>query len=232
MNHAKVSSIISAYYAEPYIEGRILNLQQQTLRPQIVVVAQEKSIEARIAEGMLNGEDVLIDTHDIPTIYGAWNLGIEAARGEYITNANSDDRLAGYAIEFLASALDRNPNHAVAYADVDIVEDLMGGFDYAWRTGYFRWAEGGFDELMKHCFLGPQPMWRKSLHDKYGPFDASFQSAGDYEFWLRLAAHNETFHHLRTALGIYLKRPDQAEARFNSDGTAWKEIELVRQRYS
>ena len=229
---AKVSAIVSAYYAEPYIEGRILNLQQQTLRPQIIVVAQEKSIEARIAEGILNGEDVLVDTPDVPSIYTAWNLGIEAARGEYITNANSDDRLAGYAIEFLASALDRNPTHAVAYADVDIVEALTGGVDYAWRIGYFKWAEGGLDELMKHCFLGPQPMWRKSLHDKYGPFDASFQSAGDYEFWLRLAAHNETFHHLRTALGIYLKRPDQAEARFNADGTAGKEIEIARQRYS
>src|SRR3989337_2752687 len=125
----RVSAIISAYYAEPYIEGRILNLQQQTLRPQIVVVAQEKSIEARIAEGMLDGEDVLIDTPDIPTIYKAWNLGIEASRGEYIINANSDDRLASYAIEFLASALDRNPTHAVAYADVDIVEDLVGGFN-------------------------------------------------------------------------------------------------------
>jgi len=229
----KVSAIVSAYFCESYLEGRIANLIHQNLRPQIIVVAPIHSKEYDIADRLLNplAGDLLIDAEPTITIYEAWNIGAAAAQGEYLTNANADDRLARYGLERLASTLDRHPQVAVAYGDVDIVEDLSGGFEYAWRTGYFRWAEGGLEELMKHCFLGPQPMWRKSLHDKYGPFDGSFQSAGDYEFWLRLAAYNEAFYHVREVLGIYLRRPDQAEVRFNADGTAGREIEIARKRY-
>ena len=229
----KVSAIVSAYFCESYLEGRIANLIHQNLRPQIIVVAPIHSKEYDIADRLLNplAGDLLIDAEPTITIYEAWNIGAAAAQGEYLTNANADDRLARYGLERLASTLDRHPQVAVAYGDVDIVEDLSGGFEYAWRTGYFRWAEGGLEELMKHCFLGPQPIWRKSLHDKYGPFDGSFQSAGDYEFWLRLAAYNEAFYHVREVLGIYLRRLDQAEVRFNANGTAGREIEIARKRY-
>lgn len=230
----KVSAIISAYYCERFLQERIENLHNQTTRPQIVVVAQRGSAEADIAEKHLYRHlwgDMLIETEDVPTIYKAWNLGIKAAHGQYVTNANADDRLAKWGIEHLSSILDRMPEIAVAYADVDIVNNLIGGFDHAWRIGYFRWAEGGFEELQKHCFLGPMPMWRRSLHEKHGWFDEEMKSAGDYEFWLRISKAGERFHHIREPLGIYLRRDDQSEARYNADGTAAKEIEIAKERY-
>ena len=227
----KASAIISAYFGEQFLDGRIQNLLLQTLRPQIVVVAQEKSTEVDIAERMLDAShgDLLIQTTDVPTIYKAWNMGIEGALGEYITNANCDDRLAKRAIERLSQDLDRRPEVAVVYPDVDIVADLTGGFDYAWRTGYFRWAEGGFKELLEICFLGPMPMWRKSLHSKHGWFDEHMQSAGDYEFWLRIAKAGELFHHMRESLGIYLRRPDSAENRDPLVGA--RETKIAKKRY-
>jgi glycosyltransferase involved in cell wall biosynthesis len=228
----KVSAIISAYFCEEYLEGRIENLKAQTLRPQIVVVAEDWSQELEIAENLC---DPLIDTYvitpDVPTIYKAWNLGIKAAKGEYITNANSDDRLADYGIFKLAHELDKRPEVGLVYADVDIVESLEGGFNSAWREGYFRWAEGGHKELLQQCFLGPMPMWRKSLHEKYGYFDPQFQSAGDYEYWLRLAKAGVKFHHLREVLGIYLRRDDQAEQRFGREGIGASETLTARMRY-
>jgi len=245
----KVSAIISAYYCEQWIEGRIRNLVQQTLKPEIVVVAQEGSAEHEIADKVFSDEAIrqvlpgtmfewnhqrttfqLIETPDTGTIYSAWNLGIKAASGEFVTNANSDDRLAPYAIARLAQELDKRPEVGLVYADVDIVEDLSGGFESAWREGYFRWAEGGHKELLQQCFVGPQPMWRRSLHDKYGYFDAEMKSAGDYEFWLRLTSNGVKLHHLREVLGIYLRRDDQAEQRFAEIGAS--ETLTARMRYS
>ena len=154
-------------------------------------MAKAGSREAEIAFDLVELEDIAITTEDVPTIYSAWNAAIRTSTGEYITNANSDDRLARWGIEKLAHQLDVRPEIGVVYADVDKVTDLSGGFDHAWRSGYFKWWEGEdqFETLKSGLFfLGPMPMWRKSLHDKYGYFDEQFHSAGDYEFWLRLSA--------------------------------------------
>lgn len=206
----RVSAIVSAYYAEEYLEGRLDNLLAQSEQPEIVVVCQKDSAEHRIATLMLVKAPVhrLVLTDNIPTIYEAWNQAIQFSTGKYITNANSDDRLYPGALMRMANTLEQNPDCGLVYSNVDIVEEIGGK-----PTGCYRWAEGDFDVLMKGCFMGPMPMWRKSLHDKYGLFDAEMHIAGDYEYWLRLANGGEKFYHINDALGAYLKRKDSAEHR-------------------
>jgi len=58
--------------------------------------------------------------------------------------------------------------------------------------------------------MGPQPMWRRGVHDEYGYFDDSFVTSGDYEFWLRISQTN-TFLHLPVRLGLYLRSPGSIE---------------------
>src|SRR5512139_1102265 len=113
---SKVSCIVSAYYAEQYLEGRIQNLLAQKPQPEIVIVCQRDSAEHRIATeaGKTTDAITLVLTADIPTIYAAWNMGIRAAAGDYVTNSNSDDRLYPSALRKLADALDRNRKYNVA----------------------------------------------------------------------------------------------------------------------
>lgn len=208
----KVSCLVSAYFAEKYLEGRLENLAAQKPQPEIVVICQKESIEHEITLAFSRKHDAaitIITTPDIPTVYAAWNMGIKAATGDYITNSNSDDRLYPNALAKLAAALDKHPKYAAAYANSDVVEEIGGQ-----PVDRFEWAEGGIEELvMMGCFLGPMPMWRKSLHDKYGYFDADMHSAGDYEFWMRVAKAGEKFFHLREVCGVYLRRDDSAEHR-------------------
>ena len=207
-----VSAIVSAYYAEEYLEGRLANLTAQTPQPEIVVICKRESREHDITLDFMRRNDAAITvivTDDIPTVYKAWNVGIEAASGDFITNSNCDDRLYPGALAKLAAAMDGNKKYSVAYANVDIVETIGGA-----PVGRYEWAEGGIQALMTGCFLGPMPMWRKSLHAKYGGFDADMHSAGDYEFWMRLAKAGEKFFHVRECVGAYLKRPNSAEHRF------------------
>src|SRR4051812_11682707 len=51
------------------------------------------------------------------------------------------------------------------------------------------------------------PMWRKQLHHELGDFDSSFESAGDYEFWLRCIAQGKTFFKLNTPHVVYYSNP-------------------------
>ena len=54
--------------------------------------------------------------------------------------------------------------------------------------------------------MGPQPMWRRSLHDEYGYFDPEYITSGDYEFWLRISQTYD-FYHIDQFLGLYLRSP-------------------------
>lgn len=207
-----VTAIVSAYYAEPYLAGRLDNLMAQTKKPQVVIVCQTGSAEEKIALKYYRGVDheffTIISTPDIPTIYAAWNAAIEFATGEFITNANCDDRLFPRALEEMEAALKRKPRYAVVYGNQEIVKEIGGA-----AVNVFVWKDGGYDELLHSCFIGPMPMWRRSLHDKYGFFNPEYRSAGDYEFWLRIAKAGERFLHFKAVVGQYLDRDDSAEHR-------------------
>ena len=71
-------------------------------------------------------------------------------------------------------------------------------------------------------------MWCKVLHEKYGYFDDSFESAGDWEFWLRVS-QVEKYLHIREYLGLYLKSPFSIEHR-NPELSA-REIQRVKNKY-
>ncbi|MCX5681430.1 MAG: hypothetical protein NT079_04030, partial [Candidatus Omnitrophica bacterium] len=66
--------------------------------------------------------------------------------------------------------------------------------------------------LLKGCFVGPQPMWRRSIHKSIGLFDESLDVVGDYEFWLRMSEKCK-FKHINEYLGLYLHNHNSAEHR-------------------
>jgi glycosyltransferase involved in cell wall biosynthesis len=215
----KVSAIVSAYYAEKYIESRLANLFNQFPPPEIIVIAQKGSKEAEIAKA--HDDIIWILTEDIPTIYAAWNIGIRAANGEYITNANCDDSIYAGTYAAMALHLDMNDHIALVYGDNDL---QMGS-----STRLHKRMEGGYDVLKKYCFVGPFPMWRRSLHDKYGLFDERYKICGDYEYWLRIARAGEKFDHFSWPVGLYLKRADSLEHRNQSIATS--EAKRIRRLY-
>jgi tetratricopeptide (TPR) repeat protein len=71
-------------------------------------------------------------------------------------------------------------------------------------------------------------MWRREAHNEYGYFDATFISAGDYEFWLKIA-RGRKFMHVREILGLYLESPTSVEHR-NAERAAW-EVQEARRRH-
>ena len=60
-----------------------------------------------------------------------------------------------------------------------------------------------------HC----APMWRNSLHDRFGLFDESYHSAGDYEFWVRCAVQQARFRAIPEILTVYYSNPEGMSTR-------------------
>jgi hypothetical protein len=69
-------------------------------------------------------------------------------------------------------------------------------------------------------------MWRRSLHQLHGYFDESYKSAGDYDFWLRVAKP-ENFFHISYPMGVYCARMGGIE--ISDPVTARKEFDRALQ---
>ena len=57
-----------------------------------------------------------------PGIYGVWNIGVEMSSGEYLTNANLDDRKAINSLERHARELYTSSDVDLVYADMAITD--------------------------------------------------------------------------------------------------------------
>ena len=243
-----VSAIVSTYNSEAFIRGCLEDLEAQTIRDQLEILVIDSASpqdERRIVGEFQQcfGNIKYVRTKERETVYQAWNRGVGLASGRYLTNANTDDRHRPDAFERMVQALEDKPEIALVYADVLITETENETMAQCTPIGMYRWHDWDRRRLLfETCFMGPQPMWRRSLHDEYGLFDASFVTSGDYEFWLRVSQTND-FHHLPECLGLYLMSPGSIE-HSNRDRqaaeneriyqlyrTAYAEGTLVRRHY-
>ncbi|MGD9226099.1 MAG: sulfotransferase [Desulfobacterales bacterium] len=214
----KVSAIVSTYNSERFIRGCLQDLVDQTLfqkgEVEVIVIDSgsqqaEGAIVREFQHKFLNIRYIRTEQHE--TVYAAWNRGIKIASGTYITNANTDDRHRRDAFEQMVKVLEMKPDVALVYADVLKTEIENETFERCTAVDAYHWYDWDRNILLKEgCFIGPQPMWRRSVHDDYGYFDASLISSGDYEFWLRISQSYDFFH-IRMPLGLYLIRPDSIE---------------------
>jgi hypothetical protein len=230
-----VSAIVSAYNSERFIAGCLTDLIGQTLYAQgrleiIIVDSGSKENERRIVEQFQAQYEHIryIRTEERETVYAAWNRGIEAATGTYITNANTDDRHRFDAFEKMAQVLDRHNEAGLVYADVSVTDRENETFEHHTPSGRYSWLEFNRELLTMICFVGPQPMWRKSLHEQYGLFDGTFSTSGDWEFWLRIA-QGTTFLHIPEYLGLYLR--SSASVEHQSAERRAREDERIRAQY-
>ncbi|MBW1740042.1 MAG: glycosyltransferase [Deltaproteobacteria bacterium] len=211
-----VSAIVSTYNSERFIHGCLEDLEAQTIADKLEIIVvnsgSEQNEEAIVKEFQKKYSNIkYIKTEQRETVYAAWNRGIKAASGKYITNANTDDRHRKDAFEVMVNTLEAHPEISLVYADVIITETENEIFEKCTPVGFYRWHDWDRNVFLeKGCFMGPQPMWRRSLHDEYGYFDDSFVTSGDYEFWLRISQTNN-FLHIPIFLGLYLNSPNGIE---------------------
>ncbi len=229
-----VSAIVSTYNAAAFIRGCIEDLERQTIAGQLEIIVidsaspqNEGQIVREFQERYPNIR--YLRTEQRETVYAAWNRAINMARGRYITNANTDDRHRRDALELMVKTLDALPDVDLVYADVLITRIPNETFETTTASDNYTWPAWDRTKLLnKGCFIGPQPMWRRSVHDRYGGFDASYVTSGDYEFWLRIS-QTCLFQHIAQPLGLYLARPDSIE--HSNEALKQRENAIIRKIY-
>lgn len=113
----------------------------------------------------------------------AINKGLAQTKGSIQAYLNSDDILLPDALEKVVEFFNDNPEVDMVYGNADYIDadDRVIG---TYATAYY-----SFGRLMEDCCVcQPAAFWRKRIADRIGPFDASLQTAMDYDYWLRIGA--------------------------------------------
>lgn len=209
----RVSVIASLYRGGRYIERFLDMITSQTVGTDaelIIVDAQSPEGERAVIERYQSSHPNIVyrRTDRRVGIYEAWNIGVELARGEYLTNANMDDIRSADSLQLQAEVLDRYPWVDVVYQDFFYTLDDTLDFETIARFGFRSDLPIVTPaNLMQYNSPHNAPMWRKQLHQEVGLFDQFLRSAGDYEFWMRCAARGKVFFKLNEPHVAYFQNP-------------------------
>ncbi|MCC3437710.1 glycosyltransferase [Microcoleus sp. PH2017_05_CCC_O_A] len=234
IHHYQVSAIVSTYNSEKFIKDCLQDLIDQTLYKkgllEIIVIdsASEQNEQEIVREFQKTYPNIVYDrTSERESLYASWNKAIKMSRGAYLTSANTDDTHRPDALEVMANYLDRHSQTSLVYADQLITTTANDTWATTKANQHWNWPSFDYSELERRCILGPQPMWRKSLHEKYGYFRSELTSAGDYEFWLRIGK-TENIVRLPEILGLYY---DNKQGLEHASPTSQQETHRILEEY-
>ena len=167
--------------------------------------------------------------HD-PGLYAVWNMAIKIAKADFITNANLDDRRNPEFLEIQVNALEENYEIDLVYSDFYVTFASNETFEY--NTHQYSILPDEFSpNIMYKCITGPQPMWRKSVHEKYGYFDENFKSGGDFEMWNRAVSLGAKFKKIPGISGLYFFNPNGLSTNEADKNNQDLELQKINEKY-
>ena len=166
-------------------------------------------------------------------VYNAWNIGIKNSTTEYVTNWNIDDIRHPINTKIKYDLLNNNPEYDLTYnwyvATTDENENFYN-IDLN-KKEYLKYPDNYHNVVLENCFAGPDPVWRKSLHDKVGYFDyENFSTIGDWEMWIRFAKLGSKFKLIPEVLCVYLDHNETISKRNHK--IHFGEKELLNKKYN
>lgn len=229
----RVSIITSSYRGDLYIESFMENIVQQTIFKDcelILINPASPGSEFTVIEKYLKKYRNIryVELDKDPGLYEVWNMGIRMAKSEYVTNANLDDGRSPLHLEKHSQVLDDCWHIDAVCAPLKVTRKINQKWESVEPEAvWFRSFNGDFrgQDLFERLnnrsvksrnFMHCMPVWRKSLHRKFGYFDEdTYGPSADWEFWLRCSSlGGVVYRMLEEPLGIYLLDPNSHNRRF------------------
>lgn len=216
---------------EKYIPRWFSNVKEQHFFPQTehIIVYKEWS---NFFEEMKNLDNFILVKETGTGMYNAWNQGIKLSTTPYITNWNIDDLRHPINTKIKYDLLENNPTIDMVYNWYVATREEQDNFDTIdFSKRYIARYPDNFHEIVfENCYAGPDPMWKKSLHEQVGYFDnENFSTIGDWEMWVRFAVTGATFKLIPEILCIYFDHETTVSRRQN-DRVRTEQINL-KQKY-
>jgi glycosyltransferase involved in cell wall biosynthesis len=142
-----------------------------------------------------------------PGLYQSWNIAINMCSSTIIGNWNVDDRKSVNSIELLYNRLLKKSDIDVVYGITYVSYIANEAYEDNEYNAIYPYLPHSLENLLRNNSPHCMPLWRKSLHDRFGYFDESYISAADGEFWLRCAFGGAIIELVNHPVGLYYENP-------------------------
>lgn len=174
----KISIIVATYNAEQVFEDLVRSIiPQKTNDIEFIVIdggSKDRTVD--IIERYCSFIDYWVSEPD-KGIYDAWNKGIKASNGEWISFVGADDILIDDCIEKYLFETNKSKINFISSKILKVKKNLspIGVRGEKWSS-----------DMKKYCCIAHVgSLHHKSLFIQKGYFDTSFKITGDYDFLLR-----------------------------------------------
>lgn len=199
-----------------FVERYFKNLKEQTIFDDlevIIVYMEWHEVFDRMKEHS-NIKFILDDQGK--GMYNAWNLGIEAATTDYVTNWNIDDLRFPTNMEVKIKLLEEDSTIDLVYNWYVVSKDInetYSNFNMSEVRYVQAYPDNAHEYVYQACMCGPDPVWRKSLHSEIGMFDLRYPAIADWEMWIRMASRGSKFKLVPELLCIFYENPSSVSNR-------------------
>ena len=180
---ARIAIVIPCYNGARFLPAAIESCLKQTMRDFELIVVDDASpdnctdIADRYAER--DGRIRVIRRAENGGVSEAFNTGYKAASAPYFTRLAQDDLFADDALATMVAFLDSHPDVGLTYCD-------YGTMDESGKTTGRIIVPVADQALLFGNRVGLCVAWRREVWQRVGGFNREFDTAEDYEYWLRI----------------------------------------------
>lgn len=237
MNQYKCSIFCPLYKGEKFVNGYIKDMLRQTVFNEtefIFLDCNSPENERDILIPLSNEYNNIVYKRldDDPGIYAAWNIAVKMCSSSIIGNWNIDDRKHSQSLELLLKPFER-----------DSSIDLTYGVTYISTIENEKYEDNNYEQIypclphsLKNLLLNNSPhcmpLWKKSLHDRYGYFDENYKTASDGDMWLRSAVEGAKIYMVNHPVGLYYYNPKGISTNPENLVKMVAEVQEMRKKYT
>lgn len=232
----KVSVITSIYKSSKFIYDFLIDVKRQTIFPESEILLLDANPEGEdsdydIIKNFLHLKPFKYKRIKECNVYEAWNQGIQLASSDLISNWNTDDRRKVNSLKTQVDFLESNEEVDVCYGALLISDKENEVFEFCDTKKTWPVFGGSLEDQLKHNSPHCLPVWRKSIHDRFGDFDSSYFSAGDYEMWFRVLKGGGRLGKINEILGLYYNNSNSISRKKETLQKAIEEVISIRNKY-
>lgn len=207
----RISVIVPVWNRPVDIERCIRSLQRQTLPADEfeIIIVDNGSTDSTADIARDAGVCVLIEPR--PGSYAARNLGLAAARGEYVAFIDSDCSADENWLEKGLEALDRHPDHAIAAGRIELSAQDMPASSSACDAYERIFAFKQERNVARGVACTANWFGRTELVRQAGGFRSDLKSGGDFDLTRRLHAAGYRLLYAPDALVLHPARTSLSE---------------------
>ena len=230
-NSFSISVIIPTFNRLNYLERAIKSVLNQTISVDEIIVVDDGSNDGTSEFIRSKYPDLKYIFQSNRGVSAARNVGIAAAKSNWIAFLDSDDEWVNSKIKEQVTQLDLNPEINFCHSNELWIRN---GNEIKQKSSHKKFGGLIFDKCLDKCLISPSSViCRKSLLNNLKSFDEDLLICEDYDLWLRVTSQNPVLFIEKSLIIKYGGQQDQLSK--NNEGIERYHIKslekLIRQDF-